>query len=157
MAMSGSLGARAPARWQCAHVREPARAHRRCRAYFLVSCRLSVSAMSWRPSSSLSHCIPLSTVSSRVPVYWAIEVDVSSITCADAIRPRFLALWPRKKKVRLLSACFWPHVGQNILDHLLCCAVRTSVKRNANFAKLQAGYLFPEVSMCRLLHDTVLR
>ena len=26
-------------------------------------------------------------------------------------------------------------------------AVCTSVKRNANFAKLQAGYLFPEVSV----------
>ena len=26
-------------------------------------------------------------------------------------------------------------------------ATRTGVKRNANFAKLQAGYLFPEVCM----------
>ncbi len=72
------------------------------------------------------------------------------------MRPRFLALWQRKKKVRLLNACFWPHNCQHTLDHLFCCAVRTSVKRNANFAKLQAGYLFPEVSTCRLWRDVVL-
>jgi hypothetical protein len=77
--------------------------------------------------------------------------------CADAMRPRFLALWQRKKNVRLLNACCRPHNFQHTLDHLVCCAVRTSVKRNANFAKLQAGYLFPEVSTCRLLHDVVLR
>ena len=84
---------------------------------------------------------------------------------ADAIRPKSHALLQRKKvsplrrlqRRRPFTASSLVCICKHVPDHFYWSAVCTGVKRNANFAKLQAGYLFPEVSPQKALdhcHDT---
>ena len=81
MVTSGCLGAHAPAAWQCGHVRQPARAHRRCRAHFLVSCRLPMSA-AIRTSASI--CVRFRFVDVHSVYFAGCTFSLSRFTSMDS-------------------------------------------------------------------------
>lgn len=78
----------------------------------------------------------------------------SLLLLADAMAPKFTALWQLKKVSRPRAyngrSELYVYAARGKVSAVAAVsAVCTGVKRNANFAKLQAGYLFPEVSVAQ--------